>query len=66
MTNISKIGGIILYTFDVTVNEGDEVIMELTTKFGFFSMAALNAQIGIPPTKEEIALLNAPSDYLSI
>ena len=63
MTNVSKIAGILLYTFKVMVVEVEELIMELTTKFGFFAKEALNAQIGIPPKDEEVTLLNAPSDY---
>ncbi len=63
LTNISKIGGVILYTFNLKVYEENSVIMDLETKFGFFPKVALAAQTGIPPTEDDIKNLNLPSEY---
>ena len=65
LTNISKIGGVILYTFKLKVYEEDDVVMELETKFGFFPKEALAAQTGIPPTNDEREKLKESSEYFA-
>ena len=63
LTNISKFTGVILYTFKVESYIGDELIMYLETKFGFFTKEALAMQVGIPFKEGEGEKLNEPSDY---
>jgi 3-hydroxymyristoyl/3-hydroxydecanoyl-(acyl carrier protein) dehydratase len=47
MTKVSEAGGMIIENFDMQVLQGDKMVYEGTTYFGFFSKAALDNQVGI-------------------
>lgn len=59
MSKVSEAGGMIIENFDMQVLQGDTMVYEGTTYFGFFSKAALDNQVGIreakryQPTQEE-------------
>lgn len=57
MTRVSEAGGMIIQNFDMQVLQGETMIYEGTTYFGFFSKAALATQVGIRDAKRYI-----PSD----
>ncbi len=56
MTQVSESGGMIIENFDMQVLQGNEMIYEGTTYFGFFSKEALSQQIGIRGAKEQAYL----------
>ncbi|MBX2797451.1 MAG: polyketide synthase dehydratase domain-containing protein [Myxococcales bacterium] len=64
ITSISQSGGMIIEAFEVECSLDGEPIYDMKTVFGFFPGAALANQIGIVPTDEERAELDAPSDFL--
>jgi 3-oxoacyl-(acyl-carrier-protein) synthase/3-hydroxymyristoyl/3-hydroxydecanoyl-(acyl carrier protein) dehydratase/1-acyl-sn-glycerol-3-phosphate acyltransferase len=64
LTSISKSGGMIIESFDVSCLVGDVEVYTLKTVFGFFSPEALANQVGITPKPEERAALEAPCDFL--
>jgi acyl transferase domain-containing protein/3-hydroxymyristoyl/3-hydroxydecanoyl-(acyl carrier protein) dehydratase len=51
MTKVSEAGGMIIENFDMQVLQGDTVVYDGTTYFGFFSKAALDNQVGIREAK---------------
>ncbi|WP_236644462.1 beta-ketoacyl synthase N-terminal-like domain-containing protein [Sorangium cellulosum] len=63
LTNISRSGGMIILAFRVECSVGATRVYDLETVFGFFPKAALATQIGIPPKPEEVAALDAPSEF---
>ncbi|WP_437648435.1 beta-ketoacyl synthase N-terminal-like domain-containing protein [Sorangium sp. So ce362] len=63
LTNLSRSGGMIILAFRVECSLGGAPVYDLDTVFGFFPKAALATQIGIPPKPEELAALEAPSDF---
>jgi 3-hydroxymyristoyl/3-hydroxydecanoyl-(acyl carrier protein) dehydratase/1-acyl-sn-glycerol-3-phosphate acyltransferase len=65
ITNISQSAGMIIESFTVQCLFGDEVVYDMTTVFGFFPSAALESQVGIPPTDAELALKNAPTEVVA-
>ena len=63
ITNISRSAGMIIEGFDVHCYVGDELIYDLKTVFGFFPLAALENQVGLPTTPEQRAWLTRDSDF---
>ncbi|MFN8612704.1 MAG: beta-ketoacyl synthase N-terminal-like domain-containing protein [Vulcanimicrobiota bacterium] len=51
MTKVSEAGGMIIENFDMQVLQGDRMVYEGTTYFGFFSKSALDNQVGIREAK---------------
>ncbi|MBN9419331.1 hypothetical protein ABS71_20520 [bacterium SCN 62-11] len=51
MSKVSEAGGMIIENFDMQVLQGDTMVYEGTTYFGFFSKAALDNQVGIREAK---------------
>ncbi|MBS2033642.1 type I polyketide synthase [bacterium] len=51
MTKVSEAGGMIIENFDMQVLQGDKMVYEGTTYFGFFSKSALENQVGIRDAK---------------
>lgn len=51
MSKVSEAGGMIIENFDMQVLQGDTMIYEGTTYFGFFTKAALANQVGIRDAK---------------
>lgn len=51
MTRVSEAGGMIIENFDMQVLQGQTMIYEGTTYFGFFTKAALANQVGIREAK---------------
>ena len=47
ITDVSRSGGMIIQSFDFSVRDGDGVVYEGDTYFGFFSESALRSQVGI-------------------
>lgn len=54
MTKVSEAGGMIIENFDMQVLQGDTMVYEGTTYFGFFSKAALDNQVGIREAKRYV------------
>ncbi|WP_437653002.1 beta-ketoacyl synthase N-terminal-like domain-containing protein [Sorangium sp. So ce1182] len=63
LTNISRSSGMIILSFRVECSVAGARVYDLETVFGFFPKAALATQIGIPAKPEELAALEAPSDF---
>ncbi|WP_437690370.1 beta-ketoacyl synthase N-terminal-like domain-containing protein [Sorangium sp. So ce176] len=63
LTSISRSGGMIILAFRVECSVGGARVYDLDTVFGFFPKAALATQVGLPPKPEELAALEAPSDF---
>ncbi|MDM8550977.1 beta-ketoacyl synthase N-terminal-like domain-containing protein [Desulfobacterales bacterium HSG2] len=53
MTQVSESGGMIIENFDMQVLQGERMLYEGDTYFGFFSKEALAQQVGIRGAKEE-------------
>ncbi|MBT9582457.1 type I polyketide synthase [bacterium] len=51
MSKVSEAGGMIIENFDMQVLQGDTMVYEGTTYFGFFSKQALDNQVGIREAK---------------
>ena len=62
LKSISRMGDIILVSFDVECRAGDELVYSLETGFGFFPAAALASQVGLPVSEEQRARLEAPGN----
>ncbi len=62
LTNISRMGPMIIQSFDVQCLVGDTVVYDLKTVFGFFPAEALANQVGLPCTDVDRALLTEPCD----
>ncbi len=60
LTSIADAGGVVLIACRVTMVRGDEPVMELDTKFGFFPAAALAQQVGLPIAAADRAAHDAP------
>jgi 3-hydroxymyristoyl/3-hydroxydecanoyl-(acyl carrier protein) dehydratase/1-acyl-sn-glycerol-3-phosphate acyltransferase len=63
LTSVSQAGGMTLVAFEVACFLGDRRLYEMTTMFGFFPAKALQSQVGLPPTPDERAAVEAPSDF---
>ncbi|WP_437735121.1 beta-ketoacyl synthase N-terminal-like domain-containing protein [Sorangium sp. So ce1335] len=63
LTSISRSSGMIILAFRVECSVGGARVYDLETVFGFFPKAALATQVGLPPKPEELAALEAPSDF---
>ncbi len=62
LETMSHSGGMILQTFEVSCSVGDTLVYRLDTGFGSFPQSALEQQIGLPTSSEQLALLDAPSN----
>ena len=51
MTKVSKSAGMIIQNFDMTVSQGNDVVYQGNTYFGFFAKDALRNQVGMPTAK---------------
>ena len=65
---VNRSGGMVIVAFDVKMTalrpDGDLPVLDMETVFGFFPPQAFANQVGLPPTEEERAALEAPSDFL--
>jgi 3-oxoacyl-(acyl-carrier-protein) synthase/3-hydroxymyristoyl/3-hydroxydecanoyl-(acyl carrier protein) dehydratase/1-acyl-sn-glycerol-3-phosphate acyltransferase len=70
LSSLVSDAGVILVSFAVRCSEGDRLLFEATTRFGFFPPEALADQVGLPPSeseqaqREELARLAEQSQYL--
>jgi acyl transferase domain-containing protein/3-hydroxymyristoyl/3-hydroxydecanoyl-(acyl carrier protein) dehydratase len=63
LKSISRMGTIILVSFDVECHAGDTLVYSLDTGFGFFPAEALASQVGLPVSDEQRRQLAEPSDF---
>ncbi len=61
---LSRSAGMVIVGFDVRTLQGDELVHEMRTVFGFFPPEALANQVGLPVSDEERGWLTRESDYL--
>ncbi|MCU0655141.1 MAG: polyketide synthase dehydratase domain-containing protein [Polyangiaceae bacterium] len=61
---LSRSAGMVIVGFDVRCLQGDALVYEMKTVFGFFPPEALANQVGLSVGEEEQRWLAAPSDYL--
>ncbi|MBW2454507.1 MAG: hypothetical protein JRI68_08350, partial [Deltaproteobacteria bacterium] len=62
LVSISKVGGVVLVSYQAECLVGDEVVFEMDTGFGFFAKEALAQQVGLAATEAERAWLGEPND----
>jgi acyl transferase domain-containing protein len=62
LLDVSRSGGMSLVFFQVETLASGEPVLQLTTSFGFFPGEALAQQVGLPPTGEERAWLDRPTE----
>jgi 3-hydroxymyristoyl/3-hydroxydecanoyl-(acyl carrier protein) dehydratase len=61
LSSFSKVGPMTIVAFDVSARlKSGELVMELTTRFGFFPAAALVRQAGLPITAQDRGYLDLP------
>jgi acyl transferase domain-containing protein/3-hydroxymyristoyl/3-hydroxydecanoyl-(acyl carrier protein) dehydratase/1-acyl-sn-glycerol-3-phosphate acyltransferase len=63
LTAISRVGSMILVSFEVACLAGERPVFTLQTGFGFFPPSALAAQVGLPVSDEVRARLEEPCDF---
>lgn len=63
ITNISRVGSMIIESFKVSCSCNGKPVYELTSVFGFFSKDALANQAGLPSRAEHKAALALPSSF---
>jgi 3-hydroxymyristoyl/3-hydroxydecanoyl-(acyl carrier protein) dehydratase/1-acyl-sn-glycerol-3-phosphate acyltransferase len=63
LTDISRSGGIILVSCEVECRINDRLLLDMTTKFGFFPKVALESQPGLPATEEARRRVDEPSAF---
>jgi 3-hydroxymyristoyl/3-hydroxydecanoyl-(acyl carrier protein) dehydratase len=61
---LSRSAGMVIVGFVVRTLQGDELVHEMKTVFGFFPPEALATQVGISVGDDELQWLRAESDYL--
>lgn len=62
LERFAEAGGSTIVFFSVTCTQGGELVMTMKTAFGFFSPAALQAQVGLPVTDDmRVALVQRGS-----
>ena len=64
LTNIASISGVTLVNFDVECFVGERSVYTMKTGFGFFPKEALDQQVGLGATDEEVKWLDEPCDFL--
>jgi acyl transferase domain-containing protein/3-hydroxymyristoyl/3-hydroxydecanoyl-(acyl carrier protein) dehydratase len=64
LIEFSKIGSIVIVSFNVQSSTGAGPVMDMRTVFGFFPPAALTPQAGLPASESEQAWLAAPPDLI--
>jgi len=63
LSNVSRTAETIIVSFAMECFIGSERVVEASTVFGFFPPASFETQVGLPPTPEEAARLDEPSDF---
>jgi len=63
ITSISRMGPMIIQSFEVHTFVGDVEVWELKTVFGFFPKEALEKQVGLPIDEAQRAMLEGESSY---
>ena len=61
LTKVSSSGGMIIQGFGVQCSLGDRVVYDLETVFGFFPLAALQNQKGLPVSEAQARFLEGPA-----
>ena len=61
VTSVSSVAGIILVSYKIECHVGDRQVCHLTAAFGYFSNAALDAQVGLKTTPEQRTRLTQES-----
>jgi len=64
LTNIAHISSLTLFNFDVECFVGERSVYTMKTGFGFFPKEALDQQVGLGATDEEVKWLDEPCDFL--
>jgi 3-oxoacyl-(acyl-carrier-protein) synthase/3-hydroxymyristoyl/3-hydroxydecanoyl-(acyl carrier protein) dehydratase/1-acyl-sn-glycerol-3-phosphate acyltransferase len=62
VTSVSRMGTMIILSFDVRSSIGDTPIFDMKTTFGFFPPEAFAAQAGLPRSDAHQALFDRPAD----
>ena len=62
LKSISRMGDIILVSFDVQCHVGQTLVYTLDTGFGFFPAEALASQVGLPVSEEQRRQLTRPAE----
>jgi acyl transferase domain-containing protein/3-hydroxymyristoyl/3-hydroxydecanoyl-(acyl carrier protein) dehydratase len=60
LKGLSANAGTIITSFEVTCRVGEQLVYELDTVFGFFPLAALQEQVGLPTTTLQLQQLADP------
>ncbi len=58
----SSSSGVIIVRFEVAMYQGEQLIFDMETAFGFFPKAAMANQVGLPPSEDERRRLEAPGN----
>jgi 3-hydroxymyristoyl/3-hydroxydecanoyl-(acyl carrier protein) dehydratase len=61
-TSISRVSGMVLLAFEVVGTVKERTVLKMSTGFGYFSEAALAAQVGVNPAAADLEILNRPSN----
>jgi len=64
LTNVSRISGVVLVSFDVEIFSKKTPVFSMKTGFGFFPEQALDQQVGLGAAEAEIKWLDEPNDFL--
>ncbi|MDQ0792390.1 polyketide synthase [Streptomyces sp. B1I3] len=62
LSRVSRVGDMIIQSFEVRCTADGEPLFELSTVFGFFPPSSFDDQAGLPVTDEALAGLEAPCD----
>ncbi|GAA3685101.1 type I polyketide synthase [Lentzea roselyniae] len=63
LTQVSGSAGMMIVRFDVVCEADGEPLFALTATFGYFPPEAFGNQVGLPPSREERAAIEAPSTF---
>ena len=64
LDSVSKAGGMTIVAFTLRTLQGDQLVYDLKTVFGFFPPAAFENQAGLAVSEGDRQLLEAASDFL--
>ncbi|SDP98814.1 FabA-like domain-containing protein [Lentzea jiangxiensis] len=62
LTRLSKSAGMVIVGFELHADADGERVFDLKTVFGYFPQEAFENQVGLPPTDDERAALEAPCE----
>ena len=65
LNNLAHYGDTFILSFAVNCFLNNELILEMTTAFGFFTVETFQNQAGIPPNEEELLLVSKPCSFKS-